>query len=94
MRVGNPIALIESKNSGNVKTMSDDAMGNLLTSLYLCAGASVMLARNYLNIGLTNGSNSIVKEIMFKSGTSLPALPKFALVDFGSSSTGYSFFPQ
>ena len=94
LRVGNHIALIESKNSGSAKSMSDDAMGNLLSSLYLCVGALVMLTRNYLNIGLSNGSNGIVKEIVYEPGTSPPALPKFVLVDFGTSYTGDSFFPD
>ena len=72
--------------------MSDNAMRNLAISLYLFISLKVVLIRNYLNIGLSNGSTGIVKEIVYKPRSSAPTLPKFVLVDFGTSYTGYSFF--
>ena len=61
-KVGNPIALVESKNTGNAKSMNDENFRNLFSSTYLCVGAKVGLMCNYLNIGLSNGSFRIVKK--------------------------------
>ena len=94
LKVGNPIARIESENTGSAKSMKDDVLGNLAAWLFLCVGSKVMLIRNYLNLGLSNGTTGIVKEIVYEPGKSAPALPKFVLVDFGTSYTGSSFFPD
>ena len=49
---------------------------------------------DFLNLGLCNGSQGIVKEIIYEDGETAPSVPKFALVDFGDSCTGESFFPN
>ena len=51
-----------------------------------------ILTKNFLNLDLCNGSQGVVKEITCEDGETAPSVPKFALVDFGDSHTGESFF--
>ena len=69
-------------------------MGGLSSRLHLCVGALIFLTKNFLNLGLSNGSQGIVKEIIYEDGETAPSVPKFVLVDFGDSYTGESFFPN
>ena len=92
VKVGNPIALVESENIGNAKSMNNENFGNLSSSIYLYVSTKVSLSRNYLNVALSNGSVSIIKEIIYDSDNSAPALPKFIIVDFGKSYMDKVFF--
>ena len=92
-KIGNPIALIEATNEGRASSFSDNDLGGLASKLYLCVGALIFLTKNFLNLGLCNGSQVIVKEITCEDGETAPSVPKFALVDFGDSRTGEPFFP-
>ena len=94
MKVSNPIALVESENTANAKSISNKNFSNLLSSIYLYIGAKVALTRNHLNVDLSNGSIRIVKEIFYDDNKPALALPKFVLVDFGESYMGASFFPS
>lgn len=94
MRNGNLICLINSKNDGNAKKMREENFRGLVKSLHLCVGASIVLIINLLNIGLSNGSTGIVKDIVHEDGTTAPNLPKHAWVDFGEQCTGETFFPD
>ena len=82
VKVGNPIALVELKNTGNAKSMNNKNFGNSSLNIYLCIGEKVALIRNHLNAGLLNSSVGIIKEIIFDPNKPAPALPKFVLVDF------------
>jgi hypothetical protein len=92
LKVSNPIALVESENTANAKSISDENFGNLSSSMYLCISVKVTLTRNHLNIGLSNDSIGIAKEIVYDNNKPVPALSKFILVDFGESYMGASFF--
>ena len=94
LKVGNPIARIESENTGSTKSMKDDVLENLAAWLFLCVGSKVILTRNYLNSGLSNVTAGIVKEIAYEPRKSAPALPKFVFVDFGTFHIGDSFLPD
>ena len=93
-KIGNPIALIKDLNEGRASSFSDDNFGGLAYNSYLCVGALLLLTKNFLNLGLCNGSQGIVKEIICNEGETAPSLPKFVLVDFGTSCTRKSFFPN
>ena len=94
LNLRNKIALIECVNTGNGASMNDDKFGGLHSTMFLCVGAKVVLTRNFLNVGLSNGSTGIVKEIFYDSNRPAPQLPKFVFVDFGVQYTGRSFFPS
>ena len=88
-----PIALVESVNEGNASRYDDEVFG-LVSRLFLCVGAKVLLTKNYLKIGLSNSSAGVIKELVYEGENVAPALPKFDLVDFGHSRAGESFFPN
>ena len=94
LNLRNKIALIECINTGNGASMNDDKFGGLHSTMFLCVGAKVVLTRNFLNLGLSNGSTGIVKEIFYDTNRPAPQLPKFVFVDFGVQYTGRSFFPS
>jgi hypothetical protein len=92
MDISNPIALIEAENTGRGKSMKEDNFRGLAAKLYLCIRSKVLLIRNQLNIGLSNSSIGIVKDIVCDDDRPTPKLPKFVWVDFGTDYTGSSFF--
>ena len=94
MEVGNPIALVEAENTGSGKSMRDDNFRGLASKLFLCIGAKVLLTRNQLNIGLSNGSTGVVKDIIYNHDMPALKLPKFVWVNFGDNYTDPSFFPN
>jgi len=49
---------------------------------------------NYLNIRLSNGSTSNVKEMFYNENHVALELPRVVFVDFGVQYTGESFFPN
>ena len=63
-KVGNPIALIEALNKLRASSFSDDNFGGLASRSCLCVGAFMFLTKNFLNLGLRNGSQGVVKEIV------------------------------
>ena len=62
--IGNPIVLIEVENTGKSNSMREDDFRGLVVKLYLCLRSKVLLTRNQLNIGLSNSSMDIVKDIV------------------------------
>ena len=64
-KIGNPIALIEATNEGRASSFSDNDLGGLSSRSCLCVGALIFLTKNFLNLGLCNGSQGIVKEINY-----------------------------
>ena len=48
VHIGNPIALVESKNIGRGTIFSDDTFNGLALSMYICVGVKVVLIKNYL----------------------------------------------
>ena len=94
LSAGNPIALVESENTGRASNLSEDNFKGLPHSLYLCVGSKVVLTKNMLTVGLSNGSTGEVMEIFYHSNKPPPALPKFVFVDFKTQYTGPSFFPN
>ena len=62
LKVGNLIALVESKNTNSMKLISKDNFSYVSSSVYLHMGMKITLIRNYLNAGLSNRSIRIIKE--------------------------------
>ena len=94
LSVGNPIALVESENTGRGSSLSEDNFNGLASSMYVCVGAKVVLTKNYLQVGLSNGSTGIVTELFYDETKPAPGLPKLIFVDFGTEYAGDSFFPN
>ena len=57
--MGNPIALVESENTGRGSSLSEDNFNGLASSMHVCVGAKVVLTKNYSQVGLSNGSTGI-----------------------------------
>ena len=55
----NPIALVESENASKGSSLSEDNFNGLTSSVHACAGSKVVLTKNYLQVGLSNGSAGI-----------------------------------
>ena len=51
--------------------------------MHLCIGANVQLTLNYLNVGLSNGSTGIVKEMFYDENHVEPELIRLVFADFG-----------
>ena len=93
-RVGEPIALIEARHTGDSKKMGSDAFINLDRSLFFCVGAKVVMTQNVCQpAGLCNGATGVVMDIVYNDGEGPPSLPRFVMVDFGEKYTGTPFFP-
>ena len=92
--MGNPIVLVEGKNIGRAASLSDDTFNGLASSMYICIGAKVVLTKNYLQVGLSNGSTGIVRELIYDADKPAPGLPKLVFVDFGAEYTDTLFFPN
>ena len=84
LSVGNPIVLVQCKNRGKALDFRDDRFNGLASSIYLCVGANVQLTLNYLNVGLSNGSTGIFKEMFYNENHVVPELPRIVFVDFGA----------
>lgn len=93
---GKPIVLIEAQHSEkNAKKLSNDYFWGLETCLYLCVNARVTVQINLCTpAGLMNGSEGIVKDIVYADSGGPTSQPKFVMVDFGTQYTGPSFFPD
>ena len=74
--------------------MKESDLGGLAAHMCSCNEAMVYLTKNYLNVGLSNGSLGVVKEIVYDPSKPPPSLPLFVFVDFGKACTGESFFPN
>ena len=92
LSVGNPIALVESENTGRGSSLSEDNFNGLASSMHACVDAKVVLTKNYLQVGLSNGSTGIVRELFYDETKPAPGLPKLIFVDFGVEYTGDTFF--
>ena len=57
--------------------MREDDFEGLVAKLYLCIRSKVLLIINQLNIGLSNGSRGIIKNIAYNDNRSASKLPKF-----------------
>ena len=55
---------------------------------------ALLLTRNVLNIGLSNDSIGVIRDIMHVNNISQPALPKFVLADFSNAREGKTYFPN
>ena len=86
--VSNLIVLIESKSMGKASSMSNENFNSLMSNIFLYIGVKVVLTRNYLNVGLSNGSMGIKKELFYNANKPAPALPKFIFIDFDIEYTG------
>ena len=84
---------IEAENTGRGNSMREDDFRGLVAKLYLCIGSKVLLTTNQVNIGLSNSSTGIVKNITCNNDRPAPKLPKFAWVDFGTAYRSF-FFPD
>ena len=93
-KLGKPIALIEAKHTGKAKSFPSDKMMGLQTAMFLSVDSKVVMTCNICQpAGLCNGAVGVVKDIVYKPGTTAPALPWFVWVDFGASYTGTKFYP-
>ena len=98
-KLNSPNALIETKHTGNGKSMSADVFMGLQVSLHLAVGARVLLTWNLSQgAGLVNGSVGTVMDIVHDeeedNETSPTCVPEHVWVDFGVTYTGPSFFPD
>ena len=51
-----------------------------------------LFEKEFLKLGLQNGSQGVFKGIVYEDSKIAPSLPKLVLVDFGASHAGRSFF--
>ena len=79
---------------GRASSISDEWFNGLSSSVHSCIGAKVVLTKNILNVGLSNGSTGIVKDIFYNVDKPAPGLPKLVFVDFDVEYTGDTFFPN
>ena len=91
-KLNQPIATIDAKhNNKTAAKLSTDDMGSLMPHLLLSQGAKVMLTRNlWTEAGLCNGAIGIVKDIVYKTGCSPPALLVAVIVQFDDNYIGPS----
>ena len=91
-QLNQPIATINAKhNNKTASKLSSDDMGSLMPQLLLSQGAKVMLTRNlWTEAGLCNGAIGIVKDIVYMTGCSPPALPVAVIVQFDDNYIGPS----
>ena len=91
-QLNQPIATINAKhNNKTASKLSSDDMGSLMPQLLLSEGAKVMLTRNlWTEAGLCNGAIGIVKDIVYMTGCSPPALPVAVIVQFDDNYIGPS----
>jgi hypothetical protein len=93
--LGQPIVLIQAKNTGQASKMKADDLWQLENSEFLAVLAKVMLTSNMCQqAGLCNGTTGLVMEFVYEEGESAPQLPKYVWVDVGESYTGPTFFPS
>ena len=78
--MGNPIALVKSKNTGRGSLLSEENFSSLASSMHIYVGAKVVLTKNYLQVGLSNNSTRIVRELFYNTSKPTPSLPKFILL--------------
>ena len=62
--------------------------------MYLYLGTKIVLTKNILNVGLSNGSTGIMKEIFYNVDKPAPGLPKLVFMDFDVEYTRDIFFPN
>jgi ATP-dependent DNA helicase PIF1 len=95
VRLGTPIALIESKNTGKAASMKSDKLRQLESSTFMAVGAVVLLTNNLFQAaGLCNGSIGTVVAIIYKDNEAPPQLPECVWVDFGEQWIGPPYFPE
>ena len=93
-----PIVPLISKHSKSCgKSLSDDLFYGLPKDLYLSVEAKVVLTSNlWTNVGLVNGANGVVRDIIYPIKSELnilETLPDIIFVDFESYS-GPAFFRE
>lgn len=88
-----PIVGINSVNTGKGKQATLNQAGGLVSTLYLCEGAKVLLTKNVAQqVGLCNGSTGTIVAFVYESDKPPPNLPEYVIVDFGDSYKGRPFF--
>ena len=60
--------------------------------MYLYVGVNVQLTLNYLNVGLSNGSTGVIKEIFYDENHVALELPRVVFADFGVQYAEELFF--
>ena len=94
-RVGEPIVLMKAKHSGEGSKGSVNDSQGLNKLIYLCKGAKILVTKNiWQQAGLCNGASVIVVDMIFDREYNATDLATCAIVDFGSSYTGPSFYGQ
>ena len=84
---------MNSVNTGKGKQATPNKAGGLVSTLYLCEGAKVLLMKNIAQqVGLCNGSTGKVVAFVYENDKAPPNLPEYVIVDFGDSYKGRPFF--
>jgi ATP-dependent exoDNAse (exonuclease V) alpha subunit len=88
-----PIVRINSVNTGKAKQSTPNQAGGLVSTLYLCEGAKVLLTKNLAQqVGLCNGATGTIVAFVYENDKPPPNLPEYVIVDFGDSYKGRPFF--
>ena len=88
-----PIVRINSLNTGKGKQATPNQAGGLVSSLFLCEGAKIILIKNVAQqVGLCNGSTGTIAAFVFENNKPPPNLPQYVIVDFGDSYKGKPLF--
>ena len=72
----------------------EEQCGRLSSKIYLSIGSKIVLIQNVLNIGLSNGSVGIIKDMACIDGSLPLALPVLVRDNFGNLRIGINFFPR
>jgi hypothetical protein len=93
---GSPVVPVKATHSGGspARAASSDNSMELETRCFLAEGAKVYLTANAgTEVGLCNGTTGVVITLVYEDNDLPPKLPKYVLVDFGTSYRGEPFFP-
>ena len=87
------IALVELKNTGNSKSLSEEYFDGLVLNICIFTGAKVVLPKNCVNIRLSNSLIGIIQELLYNNNKVVPRIWKFYFIEFADYARLY-FFPN
>ena len=85
--------MIQSKNTSNSRSTSNECFNSLVAGMCLCIGLKIILNKNLLNVRLFHSLMGIIKEITCIENTVTLELLKLVFVEF-KDYAGPLFFPN